>query len=277
MRFHGLVLSCSMKFRVSLTSGGISECIHQDDATFVQVIVRKTFIFDPCARFTVISLCAIFYGTFHSIDYTFPLSILLCFVVVGHMAIILISFGVILLACAITRLSQFPWIILEGYGYIDCKNSLTHWGRMTHICVSKLTIIGSDNALSPNRRRAIILTNAGILSVGKTSVILKKIKHFHSRKCIEIVVRTLAANLSWPQCVKCSNADSLRTVTHTCVSKIIIIGSDNGLSPDRRQAIIWTSTEILLIGPLETKCSEILIEIHTFSFQEINLKMSSGK
>ena len=28
-----------------------------------------------------------------------------------------------------------------------------------------------------------------------------------------------------------------------------IIGSDNGLSPDRRQAIIWTYTEILLIGP----------------------------
>ena len=25
----------------------------------------------------------------------------------------------------------------------------THWGRVTHICVSKLTIIGSDNGLSP--------------------------------------------------------------------------------------------------------------------------------
>ena len=29
--------------------------------------------------------------------------------------------------------------------------SLTHWGRMTHICVGKLTIIGSDNGLSPGR------------------------------------------------------------------------------------------------------------------------------
>ena len=28
---------------------------------------------------------------------------------------------------------------------------LTHWGRATHICVSKLTIIGSDNGLSPGR------------------------------------------------------------------------------------------------------------------------------
>ena len=32
----------------------------------------------------------------------------------------------------------------------------THWGRVTHICISKLTIIGSDNGLSPGRRQAII-------------------------------------------------------------------------------------------------------------------------
>ena len=33
---------------------------------------------------------------------------------------------------------------------------LTHLGRMTHICVGNLTIIGSDNGLSPGRRQAII-------------------------------------------------------------------------------------------------------------------------
>ena len=43
---------------------------------------------------------------------------------------------------------------------------LTHWGRVTHICVSKLTIIGSDNGLSPGWRQAIIWTNAGILLIG---------------------------------------------------------------------------------------------------------------
>ena len=42
---------------------------------------------------------------------------------------------------------------------------LTHWGRVTHICVSKLIIIGSDNGLSPRRRQAIIWTNAGILLI----------------------------------------------------------------------------------------------------------------
>ena len=43
---------------------------------------------------------------------------------------------------------------------------LTHWGRATHICVSKLTIIASDNGLSPGRRQAIIWNNARILSIG---------------------------------------------------------------------------------------------------------------
>ena len=66
-------------------------------------------------------------------------------------------------------------------------------------------------------------------------------------------------------------------VTHICVSKLIIIGSDNGLSPGRRQAIIWTNAGILLIWPLGTNFSEILIEIHAFSFKKMHLKMSSGK
>ena len=66
-------------------------------------------------------------------------------------------------------------------------------------------------------------------------------------------------------------------VTHICVGKQTIIGSDNGLSPGRRQAIIWTNDGILLIGPLGTKFDEILIEIDTFSFKEMHLKMSSGK
>ena len=65
--------------------------------------------------------------------------------------------------------------------------------------------------------------------------------------------------------------------THICVGKLTIIGSDNGLSPGRRQAIIWTSAGILLIGPLGTNFSEIWIGIQTFSFKKINLKMSFGK
>ena len=66
-------------------------------------------------------------------------------------------------------------------------------------------------------------------------------------------------------------------VTHLCISKLTIIGSDNGLSPGRSQAIIWTNVGILLIGPLGTNFSEISIDIYTFSFKKEHLKMSSGK
>ena len=66
-------------------------------------------------------------------------------------------------------------------------------------------------------------------------------------------------------------------VTHICVSKLSIIGSDNGLSPDRRQAIIWTNAGILLIGTLGTNFNEISFEIHIFPFKNFHLKMSSGK
>ena len=66
-------------------------------------------------------------------------------------------------------------------------------------------------------------------------------------------------------------------LTHICVGKLTIIGSDNGLSPERRQAIIWNNAGIFLIRALGTNLSEILIEIQTFSLKKMHLKMSSGK
>ena len=86
---------------------------------------------------------------------------------------------------------------------------------------------------------------------------------------------------------KCSYAYCAKTVfytlthwgrvTHICVGKLTIFDSDNGLSPVRRQAIIWTNAEILLIGPLGTNFSEILIVIQTFSLTKMHLKMASAK
>ena len=62
-----------------------------------------------------------------------------------------------------------------------------------------------------------------------------------------------------------------------CTYALLNIGSDNGLSPGRHQAIIWNNVGILLIGPLGTNFCEILIKIDTFSFTKIHLKMPSGK
>ena len=64
---------------------------------------------------------------------------------------------------------------------------------------------------------------------------------------------------------------------HICVCNLTIIGSDNGLSPGRRQAIIWTNAWILLIGRIGTKFNEILIKLHTFSFKNMQLKTLSAK
>ena len=66
-------------------------------------------------------------------------------------------------------------------------------------------------------------------------------------------------------------------VTHICVGNLTIIGSDDGLSPGRRQAIIWTNARILLIGPWGANFNEIVIGIQTFSLKKMFLKMSSGK
>ena len=66
-------------------------------------------------------------------------------------------------------------------------------------------------------------------------------------------------------------------VTHICVSKLSIIASDNGVSPGRRQAIIWNNGGILSIGLLGTNFGDILFEILKFSFKKMHLKMSSVK
>ena len=59
-------------------------------------------------------------------------------------------------------------------------------------------------------------------------------------------------------------------MSHICVRKLTIIGSDDGLSPGRRQAIIWINAWILSIRTLATIFSEKINEIHTFSFKEVH-------
>ena len=86
------------------------------------------------------------------------------------------------------------------------------------------------------------------------------------------------SKLSWNTCVKRFRClTHWGRVTHICVSKLTINGSDNGLPPDRRQAIIWTNAGILLIRTLGRNFSEILGEIHSFSFKKMHSKMSSAK
>ena len=80
-----------------------------------------------------------------------------------------------------------------------------------------------------------------------------------------------------PSCLGLNVLTHWSRVTHICVSKLASIGLDNGLSPSRRQAIIWTNGGILLIRNLGTNFSEIIIGIQAFSFKKIRSKMSSEK
>ena len=174
---------------------------------------------------------------------------------------------------------------------------LTHWGRGTHICVGNLTIIGSDDGLLPCRRQAIVWTNDEILLIGPlganfSEIIIEihtvSLKHAFKNVVWKIVAICLSLNvlkirwlvLEWQDLRKCVLMTALThwdRVTHICVRKLTIIGSENGLSPERRQSIIRTNAGILLIGPLRTNFSEILIEIQTFSLKKIRLKVSSAK
>ena len=52
----------------------------------------------------------------------------------------------------------FTWkkIMMLDKFYLQVLNLLTLWGRVTHICVGKLSIIGSDNGLSPGQCQAMV-------------------------------------------------------------------------------------------------------------------------
>ena len=72
-------------------------------------------------------------------------------------------------------------------------------------------------------------------------------------------------------------------MTHKCVSKLIIIVSDNGLSHGDKPLSELTMNGLLnqcwnIVNPnLRSNFSEIVSEIHIFSFRKMHLKMSAAK
>ena len=109
----------------------------------------------------------------------------------------------------------------------------------------------------------------------KISIFKNKIRPFQIEKSIW---NGLPGSMEKPgiACAQWMDQHLVR-VTYICVGKLTTIGSDNGLSPGRRQAIIWTNAGILLIAPLGINFSEILIAIQAFSLKKTRLKFSSEK
>ena len=125
---------------------------------------------------------------------------------------VLISFNLILCMLCHLLFSSFHitffFFFFDDFGHHQHKDvTLTHWGRVTHICVSKLTIIGSDNGLSPGRRHYLnqwwnivnwTLGNKLRWNFNRNWNI------FIQENAFENIVWKMASILSWPQCVKTS-------------------------------------------------------------------------
>ena len=103
--------------------------------------------------------------------------------------------------------------------FCPCLTLLTHWRQATHICVGKLTIIGSDNGLSPGRRQAIIWTN-DIVNSTLANILQWNCNRnpniFIQENASEIVVCEMVAILSRPQCVK-PRASVFITLVHAWI------------------------------------------------------------
>ena len=68
--------------------------------------------------------------------------------------------------CTLVYSLLWRWQYMQRHFYLGNVGRIIRCGRVTHICVDKLTIIRSDNGLSPHMRQAIIGTNARILLIG---------------------------------------------------------------------------------------------------------------
>ena len=121
------------------------------------------------------------------------------------------------------------------YNFIDVCSQGSNW---------KHSSIGSDNGLAPNRRQAIIWTNA-VLG--------------YRHKYASLGLNELTY---WSR------------VMYICISKL---GHHWFRSLLWHQAIIWTYADLMLIEPSRTNFSEIWLKIWGLTFKKIYLKMSSTK
>ena len=128
--------------------------------------------------------------------------------------------------------------------------NLTHWGRVTHICVGNLTIIGPDNGLSPGRRQAINRTNAGILLIGTLGTNFSEI-------LIEILIVSFKK-----MCFKVSSAKR----RPFCLGLNVLISLSHVSKRDlRHYQCTWNILHRLSVSSLKSYHNAILLSLGTFS------------
>ena len=146
-----------------------------------------------------------------------------------------------------------------SYAYYFSKTTWPLWNKAERVSIARLSTYGLISVhcrVMPN-----MLINLWVEQYGQP---IGHAAHYeYLTKIIWFYIEMLLIHWGW--------------VTHIFVGKLTIIGSDNGLSPGRHQAIIWNNVGMLLIRPLVTNFSEISIEILAFSFKKMRLKVSSVK
>ena len=154
--------------------------------------------------------------------------------------------------------------------YKENFTCLAHWGRVTHICVSKL-IIGSANGLSPGRRQAIIWTNAGIMLIIRT--LGNKLKWnlnrnsyiFIQENAFESVVWKTAAILSQPRCVKaqCTSIMANEAVSGLGISNWIDLSIRQvGCRTHVSECIIYSTLYLSKIIEMQIKPNQLTIKFY---------------
>ena len=110
-------------------------------------------------------------------------------------------------------------------------NCLIHWGRVMQICVSKLTIIASDNGLAPGSCQAIIWTNDGMLLVGLLWRNFNKISiEIHTFSLKKIHLKMSSASGKWrPFCLgsQCIHWIVLRIKPQFIIETYCVLESKN--------------------------------------------------
>ena len=130
-----------------------------------------------------------------------------------------------------------------------------NWGRVMHICVNELTIIGSDNGLLPGCVKPLSDTD-GLLLIGNLgtnfSEILNEIYIFVQDNGFENVVCKMLAILSQPLCVNIKQITPMGCVIYNndfwqlCIILILNTGCSYPLVHNGLMMIWWLWMRILI-------------------------------
>ena len=126
-------------------------------------------------------------------------------------------------------------------------HGLTHWGRLTHICINNLTIFGTGNSLLRGWCQAIIWTNAEILSIKPQGTNFREILcEIHTFSFNKMHSKRTSAKW-WPFCLGLNVLTHKLMEIHRCVYQHCGYCWPGTKAPDHQYLQWWLS---VCIGPV---------------------------